>query len=155
MTRPLRREDRRLDDAEAMALLKRGEFGMLSTVDAHNHPYGIPVNFVVMEEKIYFHCATEGHKLENITGNPTVSFCVVGHTELMPEKFATRYESVVVSGEARTVDDPVQKKNALRALVVKYSPDHIAAGELYIDKLIDKAAVVEITIANLSGKARR
>lgn len=155
MTRPLRREDRRLDDAEAMALLKRGEYGILSTVDAWNHPYGIPVNYVVMEEKIYFHCATEGHKLENISANPDVSFCVVGKTDLVPEKFTTRYESVVATGQARIVHDPVLKKNALRALVAKYAPDHTAAGENYIDKLIEKTALVGITIDGLAGKTRR
>jgi nitroimidazol reductase NimA-like FMN-containing flavoprotein (pyridoxamine 5'-phosphate oxidase superfamily) len=45
-----------------MALLKRGEYGILSTSDKNNRPYGIPVNYVVMEESIFFHCATEGQK---------------------------------------------------------------------------------------------
>lgn len=155
MTKPLRRDDRRLDDTAAMALLKRGEYGILSTVDHHRRPYGIPVNYVVMEERIFFHCATEGQKLVNITTNQDVSFCVVGRTELIPEKFSTRYESVVVSGAADIVDDQVLKKNALRALVAKYAPDHTSAGEHYIDKLMDKTAVVGITISHLAGKARR
>jgi nitroimidazol reductase NimA-like FMN-containing flavoprotein (pyridoxamine 5'-phosphate oxidase superfamily) len=155
MTKPLRREDRRLDDAAAMALLKRGEYGILSTSDKYNRPYGIPVNYVVMEEEIFFHCATEGQKLENITTNKGVSFCVVGKTELIPEKFSTRYESVVVSGNADVIEDQVLKKNALRALVAKYAPDHIASGDAYIDKLFDKTVVVRILIAHLDGKARK
>jgi hypothetical protein len=155
MTKPLRREDRQLDDATAMALLKRGEYGILSTSDKNNRPYGIPVNYVVMEESIFFHCATEGHKLENITANNGVSFCVVGKTELIPEQFSTRYESVVVSGRADIIKDNVLKKNALRALVAKYAPDHIAAGDAYIDKLMDKTTVVRIGIESLAGKARK
>jgi len=155
MTRPLRRDDRRLDDAAAMALLKRGEYGILSTSDRNNQPYGIPVNYVVMEECIFFHCATEGQKLENITANKGVSFCVVGTTELVPEKFSTRYESVVVSGNAEMIEDRVQKSNALRALVAKYAPDHISSGETYIEKLMDQTAVVRISIDRLIGKARK
>jgi len=155
MTKPLRREDRQLDDATAMALLKRGEYGILSTSDKNNRPYGIPVNYVVMEESIFFHCATEGHKLENITANNGVSFCVVGKTELIPEQFSTRYESVVVSGRADIIKDNVLKKNALRALVAKYAPDHIAAGDAYIDKLMDKTTVVRVEIESLAGKARK
>jgi uncharacterized protein len=155
MTKLLRREDRRLDDAAAMALLKRGEYGILSTVDENKHPYGIPVNYVVMEDSVFFHCATEGQKLENITANNGVSFCVVGKTELIPEKFSTRYESVVVFGHADVIQESVLKLNALRALVAKYAPDHIAAGETYIDKLMDKTAVVRITIEHMAGKARR
>ncbi len=155
MTKPLRREDRRLDDAAAMALLKRGEYGILSTSDISNRPYGIPVNYVVMEDSIFFHCATEGQKLENITANKGVSFCVVGKTELLPEKFSTRYESVVVSGSADVIEDNVLKKNVLRALVAKYALDHIAAGDDYIDRLMDQTAVVRISIEHLAGKARK
>lgn len=155
MTKPLRREDRRLDDAAAMALLKRGEYGILSTSDQSNRPYGIPVNYVVMQESIFFHCATEGRKLENITANKTVSFCVVGKTELIPEKFSTRYESVVVSGTADMIEDDVLKKNVLRALVAKYAPEHTSSGEAYIDKLMDQTAVVQVCIAHLAGKSRK
>ena len=155
MHRPLRRQDRQLDDAEAMALLKRGEYGILSTSDEHNRPYGIPVNYVVMDDHIFFHCATAGQKLENITANRGVSFCVVGRTELIPEEFATRYESVVVSGSADIVDDAVLKDRALEALVVKYAPDHMTAGKAYIEKLKAKTTVVRISIEHLAGKARK
>lgn len=155
MKRPLRREDRRLDDAAAMALLERGEYGILSTSDEHNQPYGIPVNYVVMDGRIYFHCATEGQKLENITANHGVSFCVVGRTELIPEEFSTRYESVVVSGNAAIVADAVLKRTVLEALVSKYAPDHRTAGKDYIAKLMEKTAVVQISIDHLAGKARR
>ncbi len=155
MTKPLRRDDRRLDASAAMALLKRGEYGILSTSDKNNRPYGIPVNYVMMEEHIYFHCATEGQKLENITANNGVSFCVVGKTELIPEKFSTRYESVVVSGNADLIEDTVLKKTALRALVNKYAPNHIPAGDTYIDKLMDRTAVVRVSIVHLAGKARK
>ena len=155
MNRPLRREDRRLDDAAAMALLKRGEYGILSTCGKDDRPYGIPVNYAVMEDAIFFHCATEGRKLENIAANRGVSFCVVGRTEPLPEKFSTRYESVVVSGDAGVVADMELKKTALRALVAKYAPGNVAAGKAYIDKLMDKTAVVRISIDHLIGKARK
>ena len=98
MTKPLRREDRRLDDAAAMALLERGKYGILSTSDRNNQPYGIPVNYVLIEGCIDFHCATEGHKLENITTNNGVSFCVVGKTEADP----------------RTIRHPLRKRGGVR-----------------------------------------
>ena len=155
MDRPLRRQDRRLDDAAAVDLLKRGEYGILSTTGADGRPYGIPVNYVVQEDAIFFHCATEGQKIENITANRGVSFCVVGKTELIPEKFSTRYESVVVSGTADVIADDTLKKDALRALIAKYAPDHIAAGEAYIDKLMNQTTVVRVSIDHLAGKARK
>jgi uncharacterized protein len=138
-----------------MALLRRGEYGILSTVDDSKQPYGIPLNYALMQNRIFFHCANEGRKLENITASHGVSFCVVGKTELIPEAFATRYESVVVSGPAAVVEDAGLKRDALRALVTKYAPGHTAAGEAYIDKLIDQTTVVGITITHMSGKARK
>ncbi len=155
MTKSLRREDRHLDSEASMALLKRGEYGILSTSGKNNLPYGIPVNYVVMKGKLFFHCATEGHKLENITANKGVSFCVVGETERIPEKFSTRYESVVVSGNADIIEDQELKFKALRALIAKYAPNHISAGDAYIDKLMSKTAVVQISIDTLIGKARK
>ncbi len=155
MQKPLRRQDRQLDDAAAMALLKRGEYGILSTTGTDNRPYGIPVNYVVMENRIFFHCATEGQKLENITANQGVSFCVVGRTELIPEEFSTRYESVVVSGRAAIVDEVGLKTKALEALVHKYAPDHVVTGKTYIARLMDKTTVVGISIEHLAGKARK
>lgn len=155
MDRPLRRKDRSLDDAAAMDLLKRGEYGILSTMGTDGRPYGIPVNYVVQEDAIFFHCATEGQKIENITANQGVSFCVVGKTELIPEKFSTRYESVVVSGTADVIADATLKKNTLRALIAKYAPDHTAAGEVYIDRLMNQTTVVRVSIDHLAGKARR
>jgi nitroimidazol reductase NimA-like FMN-containing flavoprotein (pyridoxamine 5'-phosphate oxidase superfamily) len=155
MTTPLRREDRKLDHAAAKALLARGEYGILSTSDKDNRPYGIPLNYVVMEDCIFFHCATEGQKLENITANHGVSFCVVGETQLLPGKFSTRYESVVVSGNADIIADDALKRNALRALITKYAPDHAIAGAAYIDKRMHRTAVVRVSIDHMVGKTRK
>lgn len=143
-----------MDPDAAMALLQDGEYGILSTADENNQPYGIPVNYALMQNRIVFHSATEGRKLENITANSVVSFCVVGKTELIPEEFATRYESVVVSGPATVIEDAELKRAALLALVLKYAPAHISAGKAYIDRLIDRTTVVAIAISDLSGKCR-
>ena len=62
---------------------------------------------------------------------------------------------MVVFGHADVIQDSVLKLNALRALVAKYAPDHIAAGEAYIDKLMDQTTVVRITIEHLAGKATK
>jgi PAS domain S-box-containing protein len=47
------------------------------------------------------------------------------------------------------------KKNALRSLVAKYAPEHIVAGDAYIDKLMDQTTVVRVSIDHLAGKARK
>jgi len=151
--RELRRQDRGIDEDEAMAQLSKAEYGVLSTVSAKYEPYGVPLNFCVVDDCIYFHCAVEGQKIDNITRNKSVSFCTVGTTEILPEKFSTKYESVIVSGDAEEVFGR-DKQIALEGLVHKYSPEFIDEGLKYIDDFRDTTRVFKIRISKLTGKAR-
>jgi nitroimidazol reductase NimA-like FMN-containing flavoprotein (pyridoxamine 5'-phosphate oxidase superfamily) len=150
----MRRDDRAIPDNEARILLEQGEYGVLSTVSAEGQPYGVPVSYAYTGEAIYFHCALEGHKLENLNSNNRVSFCVVGKTQVLPDKFATNYESVIVFGKAFEVIDD-QKHAGLVELLKKYSPDYLEKGERYINGDGPKARVYKIVIESMTGKARR
>lgn len=150
----LRRKDRAITRKEAMALLNKAAYGVLSTVTENGKPYGVPLNFCVIDNCIYFHCAVEGQKIDNIKQNKSVSFCVVGNTEILPDKFGTKYESVIVAGEVEEVFD-MNKQVALEGLLHKYSPEFIDKGIKYIEGLKEKTRVFKITIIKLSGKARK
>jgi hypothetical protein len=150
----LRRKDRVITEEEAMALLSRAEYGVLSTVSENGKPYGVPLNFCIIDHCIYFHCAVEGRKIDNIKQNKSVSFCTVGNTEILPDQFGTKYESVIVSGEVEEVFDD-NKQIALEGLLHKYSPDFFDKGLKYIEALREKTRVFKITINSLSGKARK
>lgn len=77
----IRRKDRILDNESAVRLLETGEYGFLAMSGANGFGYGIPISYVMDDEShIYYHCAPKGYKLECITQNPKVSFCVVGAT---------------------------------------------------------------------------
>jgi nitroimidazol reductase NimA-like FMN-containing flavoprotein (pyridoxamine 5'-phosphate oxidase superfamily) len=150
----LRRKDRAITEEEAIALLNKAEYGVLSTVSENGEPYGVPLNFWVIDHCIYFHCAVEGQKIDNIQQNKSVSFCAVGNTQILPDKFATKYESVIVSGKAEEVID-MNKQLALEGLLHKYSPEFIDKGIKYIEDLNEKTRVFKITIHKLTGKARK
>jgi nitroimidazol reductase NimA-like FMN-containing flavoprotein (pyridoxamine 5'-phosphate oxidase superfamily) len=131
-----------------------GEYGVLSTVSVDGQPYGVPVSYACTGDVIYFHCALEGHKLENLSSNNRISFCVVGRTQVLPDKFATNYESVIVFGKAfEVVDD--EKHTGLLELLKKYSPGFIDKGLKYIDHDGGEARVYKIVIEAMTGKARR
>lgn len=151
---PLRNAKRGISAAEARELLERGEYGILSICGPAGQPYGVPLSYCVLNGSVYFHCAVAGRKLENLRHNNRVSFCVVGATEVLPEKFATRYESVILSGRAVEVRD-AEKQRALEGLVDKYSPDFRESGLKYIASDQHEALVFRIDIAELCGKARR
>ncbi len=152
--RELRRKDRAITEEEAIVLLNKAEYGVLSTVTENGEPYGVPLNFCVIDHCIYFHCAVEGKKIDNIKQNKSVSFCAVGNTEILPDKFATTYESVIVSGEVEEVFE-MDKQLALQGILHKYSPEFIDKGIKYIEGLKEKARVFKITIHKLTGKARK
>ncbi len=135
MPRPIRRADRALTDEQAIDILQKGEYGVLSTVSPDGQPYGVPVSFAYADHTLYFHCAVEGHKLDNLVSNPRVSFCVVGATELLPDKFATRYESAIVFGAARELTGD-EKHAGLTELLKKYSAGFMEKGEKYINRYL-------------------
>lgn len=154
MSRELRRSDRKVSDTEAEELLQQGEYGVLSTGDAEGQPYGVPLSYALLDNAIYFHCALEGRKLDNLAANSRASFCVVGATEVLPEKFSTRYTSVIVFGRVIEALDQ-DKQRGLEALVDKYSPDHREKGLQYIAADAAKTRVFKLQIDSICGKARR
>jgi nitroimidazol reductase NimA-like FMN-containing flavoprotein (pyridoxamine 5'-phosphate oxidase superfamily) len=152
--RELRRKDRAITDDEAMAILNKAEYGVLSTVSPDGKPYGVPLNFCIIDRCIYFHCAIEGQKIDNIESNKSVSFCAVGKTEILPDKFGTKYESAIVSGEIEEIVGD-HKQMALEGLLKKYSQNYFEKGLEYIETLNAKTRVFKIGIKQLTGKARR
>ncbi len=150
----MRRTDRQIEESEAFSILENGEYGILSTLSTDNVPYGIPLNYSVIDRKVYIHCALEGRKLDNLTANPQVSFCVVMNTKLLPGDFGSMYESCILQGSALEVSGD-EKQNALEAFLLKYSEDFLTEGMRYIEKLKGKTRVFCISIDSITGKARR
>ncbi len=150
----LRRKDRAIPEEEAIAILHKAEYGVLSSVTADGKPYGVPLSFCLIDRCLYFHCAVEGQNIDNIRQNNSVSFCAVQNTEVLPDKFATKYESVIVAGEVEEVFD-LNKQIALEGLLHKYSSEFFDKGLKYIEGLKEKTRVFKIAIAELTGKARK
>lgn len=150
----MRRTDRAMGPEETRQLLSSADYGVLSMSSRKGVPYGVPLNFAVAEDEIYFHCAPEGTKVDLLRENAEVSFCVVGETEILPAQFGMKYESVIATGRVEAVSDD-DKHRGLVLLIQKYSPDYMTEGLGYIDKLFDRTAVFRMHIDSITGKARR
>jgi nitroimidazol reductase NimA-like FMN-containing flavoprotein (pyridoxamine 5'-phosphate oxidase superfamily) len=150
----MRRLDRQITQQESIEILEKGEYGVLSMCTPANEGYGVPLNYTFDGNNIYFHCAKEGTKLENLRNNPNVSFCVVGETKVLPSMFGTLYESVIVSGYTSEMEG-TEKLEALKLLIKKYSGEYVREGNEYIDKLYEKVNVIKLTVESISGKARK
>ena len=154
MFHEMRRSDRQLNEEDVQQILETGEYGVLSTIGENGYPYGVAVSYVYFDNKIFFHCAAGvGLKLENIAYNHNVCFTVVGRTEVLAEKFSTKYESVIAFGKANLSTD--LKMKALEVLIRKYSPEFMEKGMKYIQADHKITDIYEITIDSITGKARR
>lgn len=152
MFKQLRRTDRRLDDAAAAKLLQEGSYGVLSTVDSGGYPYGVPVNYVFYEGALYFHGAADGHKHQNLLANPRASFCVVERAETVPEKFTTRYASVIVFGQLEEVLG-ADKEEAMLAFLRKYAGAHVEEGMQRVHQAANRLRVLRLNIELITGKS--
>lgn len=99
----MRRFKQALPSSENIAILKQKTHGILALCDEKSFPYTVPLNYVYLNDKIYFHCANVGHKLDIIRQNNKASFCIINQDAVIPEKFTTAYSSVIVFGTIKEI----------------------------------------------------
>ena len=155
----VRRQDRLLDKTDAMELLRYGEYGVLSMVEMREKTfagYGIPINYIWDgNHSIYFHCATDGYKLTSLAKNQMVSFCIIGHTNVISQKFTTAYESIIVRGKMDLELSPEERMSALMLMLNKYSPADKEIGIKYAEKSFHRTKIMRLDISEISGKTKR
>jgi len=137
---------------EMEALLSEALVGRLGTCN-RDEPYVVPICFLHVEDKIYFHSRLQGKKLENMNVNPRVCFQVDDYNLVpspRPCDFSMHYRSVIVFGRVRFLEDSEEKLKALKAMIDKYDISHSA--EPIDERMADRVAVGEITVEEMSGK---
>ena len=153
MFHKMRRTAQQLTHEEAEAVLLRGSAGVLALTGDKAFPYAVPLSYVYDGAHIYFHSATEGHKIDAIQRNPNASFAVIDQDEVIPEKYTTAYRSVVVFGSIRIIEDEGEKRSAVRKLAVKYAPEQTnAQHDAAIDSAWDRFCILEMSVAHMTGK---
>lgn len=152
--RPLRKSHAALSEEATKAVLKNSEYGIFGTIGEHGYPHTVPINYVYMNDCIYFHCAKEGHKIDNIEKNNKVSFTAVGYHKVLADKFDSEYESAIIFGRAIEVYDQ-EKEAALLEMIHKYSPAYLKAGQEYIDRAKNHIKIIKIEVDHLAGKFYR
>lgn len=153
----VRRRDRLLTEPEALCLLRRGEYACLSMTDTDGTPYGVPVSYVWDEQAgdvVYVHCAPEGQKLRALSRNNAVALCVVGRTQLLPERLTTAYESLIGRGHARLVSDEAERWHAVELILQKYAPGQGDKVRRMARSSMPRTAILRIDLFTLSGKCK-
>lgn len=152
MFRNMRRLNQALSEEASIQILRRGSFGVMAVSGDDGYPYTVPLSYVYFNEKLYFHCAKAGHKLDAITANDKVSFCVVDQDEVDPDLFTSLYRSVIVFGKAHIIKDEETKRFAMAMLAEKYSPNRQERRDGQISRQMPQLGIIELTIEHISGK---
>ena len=153
--RVTRRKDREKPRDFALEVVDKCAYSVMATVNPDGSPYCIPLSMARDGEWMYFHCAREGHKLDNLRNQNRVCVSCVGEVRPIAGAFSIEYESAVIFGAAMEVTDREEKIHALRLISERYTPEHMTAFDEAIERELDITGVWKIHIDEISGKARK
>jgi len=159
----MRRKQCEIKDIKQIeALLGRATIGRLATSGADGYPYITPVNYVWWNGSVYFHCAHEGEKIDNIRRDNRVCFEVdIPLSYLGLEYDPTRptchvhqlYHCVIIRGRAEIVQEIDEKVESLNALMAAHENNddftRVDAGT----KGVGLCSVVAVKVESISGKS--
>ena len=153
MFRPMRRSGQALGMDACAEILRRGTSGVLALLGDGGWPYAVPMSYAFDGEKLYFHCAREGHKLDAIRREARASFCVVDRDDVKPAEYTSYFRSVIIFGRVRVLEDEAQKRAAIELLARRYFPEDSAEGRRRaIEREWAGLCMLEMDIEHMSGK---
>lgn len=158
---PMRKEKRSMAKDEALDVVRRSPYGVLSMINIRpdhplgvGSPYAVPLNTVLHKGIIYFHCAREGHKLDNLRADSRVTLSCTAYEKVIPEQLTTAFETALVFGHAREVTDERERREAIDALVSQLAPAELHTMETHMQKVGHITGIWAIEIDDISGKRR-
>ena len=90
MFRTIRKKKNEISIDTAKALLQSSRRGVLAVNGDDGYPYAIPINYIYDDDaqKIYFHGARAGHKVDALRACDKVCFTVYGNETIKEEDWA-------------------------------------------------------------------
>ena len=150
---PMHKADRQLSPEDTLAILKKGDHGTLSVNGDDGYPYAVPINYIVVNDKVYLHSAPYGYKMECLEKSKKCCFSVIVSAQILPSKITAAFESVIITGDVAIVTDEAEKRTALEAFVTQKHPGYEEIGFKMIDKLFHKTALLRVDAQEMTGKA--
>lgn len=151
MFREMRRFKQLLSAEDVHAVMSRGTNGVLACLGDDDYPYAVPLSYAYYNDKIYFHAAKEGHKIDAIAKHPKVSFAVVDEDTIVSAEYTTYFRSVIAFGQARIVEGD-EWAEAFQTMVEKYSGDQPEEAKLNEIMGCKRSYIVAIDVEHITGK---
>ncbi len=151
----MRRKDREMPRGFAEYVADTCDYAVLATVNADRTPYCIPISIARDGDVIYFHCAKEGQKYDNMKRQPEVCISCTGNIRCMTNAFSLEYESAVIKGKANEVVRDEEKIHALRLISQRYTPEYMYAFDEEIAQSLNNVSIWKVEIKEISGKRKK
>ena len=154
MFKPIRKKINEIDRNATEDLLQSNRRGILAMNGDNGYPYAIPINYFYDNEtqKIYFHGAKAGHKVDALKASDKVCFTVYGDEHIdESEPWAPYVQSAVVFGRCRLLEAGPESIALLKEFAMKYYPSEQLVDE-NIAHFGRAVQMFEITIEHMSGK---
>lgn len=149
--KPMRKAERQKDAEWAFAVFDKAPYVTVSMTRPDGTPYGVPLSVVRRDEHtFYFHCASEGEKIDCLKANSIVSMSAVSRCTPKYEKdknnFTEYYNSAIAVGKAELVSDEEEKTEALRLICERFLPKFMDHFNEAVSRSLDRTTVVRITL---------
>ena len=135
----------------ALEVMDKAPYITVGMTDGDGMPYSVPLSLARTDEKtFYFHCATEGKKLDILREKPHV--CLTAVSKCKPtvgpkdSSFTLEFKSAIAFGKAEIVADDNEKREALRAICQRFLPNHMDSFDAAVARSMSRTAVVRITL---------
>lgn len=157
MFREMRLKKEALDETAVKKILEEGTSGVLALQGEDGYPYAVPMSyFYDGKDKIYFHGAKKGYKMDMVQQCDKASFCVIGQDQIVPEEYTSYFKSVIAFGRVKIMEDKDEIRTMIEKLADKYHPaGTVQERNAMIDSEWNILAMIEFTIEHISGKQAR
>ena len=152
MFREIRRKKQLLPEETVVEMLQRNTSGTLALLGDDDYPYAVPLSFIYLNGKLYFHSAKNGHKIDAVRNYEKASFCVIDRDQIVPEKFTTHYRSVIAFGKVRLIEEVEEMRSIATALAMKYSGDFAEQIPDEFKAYVNNLVIIEMTIEHMTAK---
>lgn len=153
MFRKIRKKKNEIGMDEIKELLRSSRRGVLAVNGDEGYPYAVPINYLYDEntDKIIFHGAKAGHKVDSLKACDKVCFTVFGNETIKDEPWAPYMQSVVIFGRCHLMENKETAMELLKKFAMKYYPSE----DLVDDEIADSGKATQmfqIDIEHISGK---
>lgn len=152
MFRDMRRKKQLLSVEETVAIFERGSSGILALLGDDDYPYAVPISYVYLDGKIFFHSAKSGHKIDAIKKNKKASFCVIDEDNVVSEEYTTYFRSAIAFGSIKIIEDDYMKRATIQKLAEKYSSAHTDKIQNEINRGYKDLTMLAFNIEHMTGK---